>query len=676
MTPETQTIYGRFINTMHAQLILCVLLAACLIWIICIRKKSKALEAFNVLGGNNDTRLGQIGSTTMTAATIGSWIPVASWTNTVAWQNHALTLEIYPRNRGAGATRQTFAVLVRNNDKAQESDPIFIQQNIFDSLPDKTNTGPTFNTGVIRYAADPKNPLNNLYEMYLQMGTSNCNNVSCSWTLSDFTTNDTVAVANTDQVASVTGGTKLYAPRMIGGDVKASTILTTLQVGDNDKENLIRFKGVAGDGGSDGGNTYNHTVIAERLWGNADQSEMLLFKGADNEACGNGSCGPDRIRLDSTGDVQIQTGGVAGRTYDPANNAGNTVFHARDDGRVSIGMQGSGKTGQKDRQTWGHNPYGDRIGAPTTYIDRLEVGADPLGENKTAAVLRLHSWGSGAAEFYKPPGQTMYLRETPGNTGSFNSFNVQVPMTIPQINSSGNVTVGGTIFTDRICDPAGNRCLNLADADNLNAAAKGAVEQAAAAQAAALKAAQQAAQQAAAQAAAQAEAQRAAAQAAAQAEAQRAAAQRAAEQAAAAQRAAEQAAAQRAAEQAAAQRAAAEAAAQAAAERATTLNGGSTLNAGQQLVSGPCGFVMQGDGNAVIYNNGRAVWATNTVNKGRAPYSFTMQGDGNAVLYAAGTPTWASATNGWGPLPAKLVLGSNGSLTIYASNGGVIKKIA
>ena len=33
-------------------------------------------------------------------------------TNTVAWQNHALTLEIYPKNRGAGATRQTFAVLL------------------------------------------------------------------------------------------------------------------------------------------------------------------------------------------------------------------------------------------------------------------------------------------------------------------------------------------------------------------------------------------------------------------------------------------------------------------------------------------------------------------------------------------------------------------------------------
>ena len=35
------------------------------------------------------------------------------------------------------------------------SNPIFVQQNIFDSFPDKTNTGPTFNTGVLKYTTDP-----------------------------------------------------------------------------------------------------------------------------------------------------------------------------------------------------------------------------------------------------------------------------------------------------------------------------------------------------------------------------------------------------------------------------------------------------------------------------------------------------------------------------------------
>lgn len=425
---------------MSSLILLATVVCACIIWIIYIRKK-QTIERFNVLGGSMDIRYGTIGSTTLNAATLNAWIPVASWTNKAAFQNHAMTVEIYPHNRSVGATRQTFSVLVRNNDKAQESDPMFVQQNIFDSLADGTNTGPTFKTAALRYTTDPKNSLNNKYELFFQMGTGFCNNVSCAWILSDFTDTDMVAVNNTDQVATVTGGTKIYAPRLIGGDVKISTIFPTLQVGDSDKENLIRFKGVTGDGGSDSGNTYNMSVIAERLWGGPDQSELLLFKGNDNEACGNGSCGPDRIRLDSTGDVQIQTGNT-GRGYDPTNNAGNTVFHARDDGRVSIGMQGQGKAGSKDRPTNMANPYKDRIGAPTTFIDRLEIGADPQ-DGKTAAVLRFNQSGSGMGEFYKPPGNVMYLRETPGQNGAagsnFGNFNVQVPMTTRQVDATGNV---------------------------------------------------------------------------------------------------------------------------------------------------------------------------------------------------------------------------------------------
>lgn len=425
---------------MRSLILLAMVVCTCIIWIIYVKKKT-SIEHFNVLGGSMDIRYGTIGSTTMTAATLNAWIPVASWTNSAAWQNHALTIEIYPHNRNVGATRQTFAVLVRNSDKAQESDPIFVQQNIFDSLADGTNTGPTFKTAALRYTTDPKNPLNNLYELFFQMGTGYCNNVSCAWVLSDFTTSDTIATSNTDQVASVNGGTKIYAPRMIGGNVQVPNIFPSLQVGDNDKENMIKFKGVTGDGGSDQGNSYNMSVISERLWGGPDQSELLLFKGNDNEACGNGTCGPDRIRLDSTGDVQIQTGN-AGRVYDPMNNTGNTVFHARDDGRVSIGMQGQGKAGSKDRPTNMANPYNDRIGAPTTFIDRLEVGSDPQN-TKTAAVLRFNQSGSGMGEFYKPAGNVIYLRETPGQNGAagsnFGNFNVQVPMTTQQITTTGNI---------------------------------------------------------------------------------------------------------------------------------------------------------------------------------------------------------------------------------------------
>ncbi len=75
---------------------------------------------------------------------------------------------------------------------------------------------------------------------------------------------------------------------------------------------------------------------------------------------------------------------------------------------------------------WGHNPYADAIGPPVASIGRLEVGGyNHDGSGTVPAILRIHQWGSGAAEFYKPQGQTLYLRETPGGGGSwFNTLEV------------------------------------------------------------------------------------------------------------------------------------------------------------------------------------------------------------------------------------------------------------
>ena len=427
-------------NSMRAFIVLFIIVVLLLCLHMLNRKVSRFKEAFNVLGGVLDARFGQIGSKTHNATSKNAWISVAKFVNNAPSQNHALTLEIFPRNRRYGASRQTFSLSVANNATTQDSDPVFVQQNAYDSLADSTTSGPSFVTGALVWTQDPKTPLLNTYEFFLQIGVENGFGFPCAFYLNDFQTTDVVAVTDVAQVATLPTGTKTYSPRLIGGAADPKTIgsFPTLKVGDNDTENKIAFKGVLGDGGSDNNNTYNMSVIAERLYGGPDKSELLLFKGNDNEACGGGTCGPDRIRVDSTGDFQIQTGGGA-RSYDPVNNAGQTLFHARDDGRVSIGMQGQGKNGSGDRQTWTHNPYGDRIGAPTTFIDRLEVGADPLGNGKTPAVLRLHSWGSGAGEFYKPPGQTIYLRETPNNPNSFNNFNVQVPMTAKQVDASGNV---------------------------------------------------------------------------------------------------------------------------------------------------------------------------------------------------------------------------------------------
>lgn len=69
-----------------------------------------------------------------------------------------------------------------------------------------------------------------------------------------------------------------------------------LKIGNGTSPNTIYFYGTTGD--SPGG--YDHTFIAERLWGGTESSELVLFKGNDigngNEAVNVSNSGPDRIR--------------------------------------------------------------------------------------------------------------------------------------------------------------------------------------------------------------------------------------------------------------------------------------------------------------------------------------------------------------------------------------------
>ena len=85
----------------------------------------------------------------------------------------------------------------------------------------------------------------------------------------------------------------------VSGDmtgVGSITMSGDLKIGNGTSPNTIYFYGTTGD--SPGG--YNHTFIAERLWGGTESSELVLFKGDDigngNEAVNVGGPGPDRIR--------------------------------------------------------------------------------------------------------------------------------------------------------------------------------------------------------------------------------------------------------------------------------------------------------------------------------------------------------------------------------------------
>lgn len=89
-------------------------------------------------------------------------------------------------------------------------------------------------------------------------------------------------------------GTANVSGNMTG--VGSITMSGNLEIGNGTSPNAILFYGTTGD--SPGG--YNHTFIAERVWGGTESSELVLFKGNDlgngNEAVNVSNPGPDRIR--------------------------------------------------------------------------------------------------------------------------------------------------------------------------------------------------------------------------------------------------------------------------------------------------------------------------------------------------------------------------------------------
>ncbi len=99
--------------------------------------------------------------------------------------------------------------------------------------------------------------------------------------------------------------------------------------------------------------------------------------------------------------------------------------------------------------------------------------------------------------------------------------------------------------------------------------------------------------------------------------------------------------------------------------------------ANQNLYPGDCRtsaegmtqLCYQGDGNLVLYDNGPAVWASNT--DGTSANTAVMQGDGNFVVYDADwIPVWDSGT--YGHSGAFLSVQNDGCALIYESDGNTV----
>jgi hypothetical protein len=94
---------------------------------------------------------------------------------------------------------------------------------------------------------------------------------------------------------------------------------------------------------------------------------------------------------------------------------------------------------------------------------------------------------------------------------------------------------------------------------------------------------------------------------------------------------------------------------------------GQGLGPGQSVVScnGRFTFVMQGDGNLVLYDGSKPRWSTQT--NGKNGYAAVMQGDGNFVLYGpTAVPLWASRTDG--NAGAWFAVQDDGNLVVYRAS--------
>lgn len=106
------------------------------------------------------------------------------------------------------------------------------------------------------------------------------------------------------------------------------------------------------------------------------------------------------------------------------------------------------------------------------------------------------------------------------------------------------------------------------------------------------------------------------------------------------------------------------------------LKAGQSLATNQGLVAtqdkSPYRAVMQGDGNLVVYNNGRAIWQSGTAGTG-SNNRLALQTDGNLVVYTGnGQAVWNTGTaQGRGQDKEQLLMQPDGNLVLYGDSGAI-----
>lgn len=298
----------------------------------------------------------------------------------------------------------------------------------------------------------------------------------------------------------------------VSGDmtgVGSITMSGDLKIGNATSPNTIYFYGTTGDGPG----SYNHTFIAERIWGGTECSELVLFKGND---LGNGTdaitvsnSGPDRIRHIAAAHLfQTYTTGLAGSVesvctssalknlFSIASNrvisyvqlqstiasgvapfivASNTVVsnlnadlldgqHLSDlDGRY-VNVTGDTMTGDLT-MGGGHMIYLAQASATSTQHIRLQGGSNNYGRIAFGATAENAGWMEIAS--CDDGNEPIYVRQY---TGVFTS----IKRTATLLDASGNTSFPGSVTSVRHISTVGTgtqpyQCSSTTLNNNLNA---------------------------------------------------------------------------------------------------------------------------------------------------------------------------------------------------------------
>jgi hypothetical protein len=219
----------------------------------------------------------------------------------------------------------------------------------------------------------------------------------------------------------------------------------------------LYFGGVAGD------SAYDHTVIEQRLWGSAESSELLLFKGNDI----SGPSGPDRIRLRA---AEIHFDTYSATTTDRTSE--NIRMRILGDGKVGIGASPSSKLHIEDsvasNEVACYIKNGNSSGYPILRLGNDsgsdgvifkngsartgDGGANAMTVRNDAGDLRLQSTGGGG----------ITITATNGNVGigvtpnAYSKLSVQgranihagTPYAVPNnLMAAGSLTIGDTTIS-------------------------------------------------------------------------------------------------------------------------------------------------------------------------------------------------------------------------------------